>query len=126
MIDIRRLPLGIALIATTQFIGSEGASQQQTGYALSWTQGRTVSSRSQSGSASASLNGVELLLPSTEFVEGNVRRITRPDGSVAYEVVDPNKPFGSYAESRTREQETSGSTRLFSDFSGIGYSVFHP
>ena len=118
-------PLALLLRATLAR-SSVALAQQQTGYTVSWSQGRTAVSRSRSDSASASLNGVELLVPSTEFVEANVRRITRPDGSVAYEILDLNKPFGSYAESRTREQENGNATRLFSTFSGIGYSVFHP
>lgn len=126
-----KLPLVAGMVSLMAMAGAPGWAQQQTGYTLSWSQGRSVSSssRSLSQSAANSLAGVELLQPlqpPNPPFGGNVRRIVRPDGSVAYEILDPDRPFGSYSGSVAREREQQSNTRSFSSFSGIGYSVFHP
>lgn len=115
---------GALILAVAADLSDPVVAQQQSGYTITWSQGRSSVSSSRSQSAAAALNGVELVLPSTEFLESNVRRIVRPDGSIAFEIINPDKPFGSYAENRTREQEVGSGSRFFSTFSGIGYSVF--
>lgn len=104
-----------------------GAAQQQTGFTLSWSQGHTTLSSSRSLAQSVAAGGSELLLPASQgFTSSNVRRITRPDGSSAYEILDLNQPFSSYDESVAREREQRSLTRTDLSFTSIGYSVFHP
>lgn len=114
---------------TVVLSGPLAHAQQQTGYVLTSSQGRSVvsGSRSLAQSATLSLDGAELLLPLQLPIPpfgGNVRRIVRPDGSVAFEILDLDRPFGSFSGSVAREREETSGTRSFSNFSSLGYSVF--
>lgn len=122
----RALPLAGLVLALGLLTAAPAAAQQQTAYTYSWSQGRSVVNSSRQQNAAVSLSGVELVLPSSEFQQQNVRPITRPDGSPAFAIIDINQPFGSYSESRTRVREQGNSSRLITTFSGFGYSVFHP
>lgn len=123
----RDLPLpGLAALLLGLPIAAPAAAQQQTAYSYSWSQGRTMVNSSRQQNSAVSQAGVELVLPSSEFQQQNVRPITQPDGPPAYAIIDINQPFGSYRESSTREQEQGSTNRLTITFSGFGYSVFHP
>lgn len=117
----RRELSALALVGMAMAMGLPAWSQripQVTGWTFnrasgSGTQNRTaVTSRSDS-------TGLQVLVESD-----NVQLIQRPDGSRAYQILDPSQKFGSFSEAiRTEERSRSQGLSFFS-LSDWGYSVF--
>lgn len=102
-----------------------GRAQHQTMITISTSSGRSTSSAASSLVQATAINGAEGSSPEAVFIGQNVRRIQLPEGGEAYQILDINRPFGSYSERVSREREQNVNTRSFSSFSSLGYSVFH-
>lgn len=91
---------------------------QVTGWTFNRASGSGTQNRTAVNSRSDS-TGVQVLVESE-----NVQLIQRPDGSKAYQILDPSQKFGSYSEAiRTQERSRSQGLSFFS-LSDWGYSVF--
>lgn len=106
-------------------LSTAARAQQLTIITFNSSSGRSSSSSSTSVSQSAALSGADSPPPEQAFIGQNVRRIVLADGSEAYQIIDINRPFGSYSERVSREREQNVNTRSFSSFTSLGYSVFH-
>ena len=88
-----------------------------------WSFNRAGGSGSQNRTALTSRSdstGTRVVLLESE----NVMLIVRPDGSTAYQILDPSEKFGSYSEAiRTLESSRAQGLSFFS-LSDWGYSVF--
>lgn len=91
---------------------------QVTGWSYSRSNGmgtqnsRAVTSRSDS-------SGQQVLIES-----GNVELIKRPDGTTAYQILDPSVKFGSFSQSVNSEERSRFQGLNLFTLSDWGYSVF--
>jgi|LauGreDrversion4_2_1035121.scaffolds.fasta_scaffold291665_1 hypothetical protein len=121
MIVNRFMKVTLAVVAGGWFSWSPALAQQipqVTGWSFSRSSGSGVQNRSAVTSRSDS-TGVQTIVES-----GNVRVVQRPDGTTAYEVIDPSEKFGSVSfSSQSEEASRFQGLNLFS-LSDWGYSVF--
>lgn len=91
---------------------------QVTGWTFSRSSGMGMRTRTAVSSRSDS-SGLEVVVES-----GNVRQIERPDGSTAFEIVDPSQKFGSASQSSRSDERSRSQGLSFFTLSDWGYSVF--
>jgi hypothetical protein len=117
----RLMKVPLLVVAGGCFSWSSAFAQQipqVTGWSFSRSSGSGVQNRSAVTSRSDS-TGVQTIVES-----GNVRVVQRPDGTTAYEVIDPSEKFGSVSfSSQSEEASRFQGLNLFS-LSDWGYSVF--
>lgn len=116
---LRHLGLAVSMLAQLGW-GVVMAQQvpQVTGWSYSRSSGSGLQNRS-AVSARADSTGVQTIVESD-----NVRIVQRPDGSTAYEIIDPTEKFGSVNfASQSEESSRFQGLNLFS-LSDWGYSVF--
>ena len=122
----RTLHLLAASVSTVLLLVTSSQAQQQTVISFSNSQGRArVSSAKVLSQSVAASNAVDAASDSIQLFL-NVRPVVRPDGSLAYEIINPDEAFSSYAQDVTRSREQRSSSAVVTNFSSFGYSVFHP
>jgi len=117
--------LAVAFALVPTMLGANQASAQLTptvtGFTYSFTSGRGGSQRTGVGAFSASR------VPNEPVVTepGNTELITRPDGSFAFRIIDPNRKFGSAVQFSSTERSLSRESNFgITQFNDFGYSVF--
>lgn len=113
--------LGLLLLVGGTVGWGEAMAQQipqVTGWSFSRSSGAGVQNRSAVTARSDS-TGVQTIVES-----GNVRVVQRPDGSTAYEIIDPSEKFGSVSFSSRTEESSRFQGLNFFTLSDWGYSVF--
>ena len=117
------LAVAFALIPTVLVAQSAYAqlTPTVTGFTYSFTSGRGGSQRTGVGAFSGSRVSNEPVV--TE--PGNTELITRPDGSFAFRIIDPNRKFGSAVQFSSTERSLSRESNFgITQFNDFGYSVF--
>lgn len=114
--------LAVSCLLTGLAEGLPARSQsipQVTGWSYSRSNGMGNQNSTAVNSRSDS-SGVQVVIES-----GNVELIKRPDGTTAYQILDPSKKFGSFSQSINSEERSRFQGLSLFTLSDWGYSVFN-